>query len=209
MHPIRRRALGDSTMMPFRRPSCFPPGVGGQRLRWRRIHQPQNPAPGTLASSRSCPWSCGRYARSSARKTCLLRLPVRSNLRSLTGFALGDLVAFRPERLVLHEVLVRVTADLSVPDGSRIEDLGINFREMTRRLLAGYLDPRMADITAAFATIRRQLGSSIEAALADVSEHGAVTVATASDTVISVEMGRTHHSSPRGAGGGGGPCNPW
>jgi hypothetical protein len=99
-------------------------------------------------------------------------------LQSLTGFALGDLVAFRPERLVLHEVLVRVTADLSVPDGSRIEDLGINFREMTRRLLAGYVDPRMADITAAFATIRRQLASSIEAALSDILA-GAVTMVEA------------------------------
>ena len=84
----------------------------------------------------------------------------------------------RPERLVLHELLVRVTADLSVPDGSRIEDLGINFREMTGRLLAGYLDPRMADITAAFATIRRQLASSIEAALAAVMA-GAVTMVAA------------------------------
>lgn len=99
-------------------------------------------------------------------------------LQSLTGFALGELVAFRPQRLVLHEVLVRVTADLSVPDGSRIEDLGINFREMTRRLLAGYVDPRMADITAAFATIRRQLASSIEAALSDVMA-GAVTMVAA------------------------------
>jgi hypothetical protein len=40
-------------------------------------------------------------------------------LQPLTGFALGELVAFRPRRLVLHEVLIRVTADFSVPDGSR------------------------------------------------------------------------------------------
>src|ERR1700731_521992 len=86
----------------------------------------------------------------------------------LTGLEFTELVTFQPRRLALHEVLIRVTADLSVPDGSRIEDLGINFREMTRRLLAGYVDPRMADITAAFATIRRQLASSIDAALADV-----------------------------------------
>ena len=55
-------------------------------------------------------------------------------LRDLTGLDLTEVVAFRPERLALHEVLIRVTADLSVPDGSRIEDLGINFRRMTSLL---------------------------------------------------------------------------
>src|SRR5689334_19563918 len=53
-----------------------------------------------------------------------------------TGLPRIDVVAFRPERLALHELLIRVTADLSVPDGTRIEDLGINFREMTRTILA-------------------------------------------------------------------------
>ena len=38
-----------------------------------------------------------------------------------------------PERLALHELLVRVTADFSVPDGSKIEDLGINFRQIVSR----------------------------------------------------------------------------
>ena len=43
-------------------------------------------------------------------------------------------MAFRPGRLALHEVLIRVTADLSVPDGTKIEDLGINFRKITRTI---------------------------------------------------------------------------
>ena len=43
-------------------------------------------------------------------------------LRGLTGLDFTDLVAFRPERLALHELLVRVSADFSVPDGPRIED---------------------------------------------------------------------------------------
>ena len=114
-------------------------------------------------------------------------------LQSLTGFALGDLVAFRPQRLVLHEVLVRVTADMSVPDGSRIEDLGINFREMTGRLLAGYLDPRMADITAAFATIRRQLGSSIDAALSDVMAGATKTAVAPAKSPVSRWAARITH----------------
>jgi hypothetical protein len=90
-------------------------------------------------------------------------------LRRLTGLPLSELVAFRPSRLVLHELLVRVTADLSVPDGTRIEDLGINFREITRFLLARYLDPRMESLTVAFDRIRLQLSESIRAALAQLS----------------------------------------
>src|SRR5579862_94944 len=41
-------------------------------------------------------------------------------MQGLTGFSPSELVAFRPERLALHELLIRVTADFAVPDGSRI-----------------------------------------------------------------------------------------
>src|SRR5262245_43751540 len=54
-------------------------------------------------------------------------------IRGFTGFGYPHVVSFRPSRLALHEVLIRVSADLSVPDGQRVEDLGINFREITRR----------------------------------------------------------------------------
>ena len=37
-------------------------------------------------------------------------------LRDVTGLPLEDLVIFQPERLALHELLVRVTADYEVPD---------------------------------------------------------------------------------------------
>ena len=47
-------------------------------------------------------------------------------LHDLTGLDCSELVAFRPERLALHELLIRVTADFSVPDGEKIEDLGIS-----------------------------------------------------------------------------------
>lgn len=90
-------------------------------------------------------------------------------LQQLTGLPLSDLVAFEPRRLALHEALVRVTANFSVPDGSRIEDLGINFREIVRLLLAQYLEPQMDGIAAAFSQARRQLEESISAALHDVA----------------------------------------
>ncbi len=90
-------------------------------------------------------------------------------LRGLTGFALSELVLFRPERLALHELLIRVTADFAVPDGSRIEDLGINFRRIASRILTHYLDPRMGDITRAFEDARRQTTEAVDAALSTVT----------------------------------------
>ena len=60
-------------------------------------------------------------------------------MQGLTGFSPSELVAFKPQRLALHELLIRVTADFAVPDGSRIGDLGINFREIASRLFEGYL----------------------------------------------------------------------
>ncbi len=87
-------------------------------------------------------------------------------LHDLTGLDVLDLVAFRPERLVLHEVLVRVTADLSVESGSRVEDLGINFRQMTNAILTRHLAPRMSEIAAAYRALRLQLAEVITAELA-------------------------------------------
>jgi hypothetical protein len=87
-------------------------------------------------------------------------------LRDLTGLQMSEIVAFRPRRLVLHELLIRVTADLSVPDGQKVEDLGLNFRQMTRVILARYIEPHMNAISASFDTMRRQLAHVIEAEVA-------------------------------------------
>jgi hypothetical protein len=89
-------------------------------------------------------------------------------LRGLTGLPLSELVVFRPQRLALHELLVRVTADFAVPDGSRIEDLGLNFREIARRLLARHLEPAMSVIVDAYSNTRTQLESIVNAALSRV-----------------------------------------
>ncbi len=87
-------------------------------------------------------------------------------LRDLTGLEFSELVTFRPQRLVLHEVLIRVTADFSVSDGSRYEDLGINFRSMIRVILARYIEPDMDSITAAYDGARSQLAQAIAEELA-------------------------------------------
>jgi len=92
-----------------------------------------------------------------------------TELRQLTGLPLCDLVTFRPQRLVLHELMIRVMADFAVPTGEKIGDLGINFREMSNRLLHGYLEPEMATIVAEYDGVRRQLGAEIAAALVQMT----------------------------------------
>jgi hypothetical protein len=88
-----------------------------------------------------------------------------TELRGLTGFSLSELVVFRPQRLTLHELLVRVTADFAVPDGTRIADLGLNFREMARLLLSRYLEPAMGAIVEAYQRAQRDANGCIEPAL--------------------------------------------
>ncbi len=98
-------------------------------------------------------------------------------LQGLTGFGLNELVVFRPQRLALHELLIRVTADFAVPDGSQIGDLGINFRRIASRILTRYLEPEMDAITRAYDQARLRLTDAVTAALADAVPGLAATVA--------------------------------
>jgi hypothetical protein len=94
-----------------------------------------------------------------------------NELRGLTGFNLSELVVFRPQRLALHELLVRITADFAVPDGTQIADLGLNFREIARLLLSRYLEPAMDTITAAYRGASRDVNDIIEPALSRLSRN--------------------------------------
>ena len=57
-------------------------------------------------------------------------------LSAFSGLPLTEVVAFRPERLVVHELLIRVMADLSVPVGETYGDLGVNFRATSGPVIA-------------------------------------------------------------------------
>ena len=81
--------------------------------------------------------------------------------RRLSGLGYEELVAFRPQRLVLHELIVRVTADIVVMEGELEEDLGKNFRRMTLRVLGHYIQPEMARIEAACARLEQQIQQRI------------------------------------------------
>ncbi len=87
-------------------------------------------------------------------------------ISDLVGLEPAELVAVRPSRLALHELLVRVTADFSVPDGEKIEDLGINFRHMTRVLLERYVEPHLPEITSTYDQVRQTVAALIERELA-------------------------------------------
>ncbi len=80
----------------------------------------------------------------------------------LTGLPLAQLATLRPERLALHELLVRVTANVSVPDGTRIEDLGINFRQITGTLLARDVTPALPRIQAAWEAVREEAAAIVD-----------------------------------------------
>ncbi|MBX3664262.1 MAG: hypothetical protein KF834_01135 [Burkholderiales bacterium] len=82
-------------------------------------------------------------------------------LADLTGLPMGDLVAFKPERLVVHELLARVTADFSIEDGSKTEDLGINFRRTTDAILSRHIAPHMGGIRAAHEALRTTLFNTV------------------------------------------------
>jgi hypothetical protein len=92
-------------------------------------------------------------------------LAAATELSDLTGLDAAEIVAVRPARLALHELLIRVTADFSVPDGDRIEDLGINFRHMTSALFERHIEPRMSAITATYDALRSAIAAVVEVEL--------------------------------------------
>ena len=138
---------------------------------------PVQQAPLHGAAAEFGPWNPGIESQvpQALQPLCTIFLPENAytsiekarELRDLTGLPLAELTAFRPRRLALHELLIRVTADFSVPEGPRIEDLGINFRRIVSRIQSEYVEPEMDRIERAAADVRRRLGAAIASELRD------------------------------------------
>ena len=128
-----------------------------------------------------------------------------AELRGLTGLTFSELAVFRPERLALHEVLIRVTADFSVPDGSRIEDLGINFRKIARRLLERHVMPQMNVLTDAYDRARGAAAEAVESALAEVCPEPAAPAASGAWRMFGRKGARRHAPPAPASRSGWGP----
>ena len=74
-----------------------------------------------------------------------------------TGLPPRELVVFRPERLALHELIIRVTADITVLEGRDEIALGKNFRRIVRTILSKYIQPHMGEITQAYAQLQQSI----------------------------------------------------
>ena len=87
-------------------------------------------------------------------------------LSDYCGLPVQDLVAFRVDRLIVHEVLIRVTAGVSVPDGNKYVDLGTNFRRIAATILNRYIVPHSAELTEIFEAMKHEASALIARELA-------------------------------------------
>ena len=87
-------------------------------------------------------------------------------LADFSGLAPAQLALFRPERLVVHEVLIRVMADLSVPIGAVYADLGVNFRRMVSTILCEGINAHQTQLAETLRRIRADADSLLDIELA-------------------------------------------
>jgi hypothetical protein len=86
---------------------------------------------------------------------------------SLTGLPAEELTVFRPHRLMLHELIVRITADIAVPEGAREDALGINFRRIAATIRDDYLASRADAIERAYADLQQRADVAVRQILAE------------------------------------------
>src|SRR5215469_14820445 len=75
-------------------------------------------------------------------------------LSQFCGLPAEELVAFRVERLIVHELLIHVAAGISVPDGRDDEDLGRNFREIAATILNRFIAPHRDQLVRVFEQLK-------------------------------------------------------
>jgi hypothetical protein len=89
-------------------------------------------------------------------------------LSEYCGLPAHELVAFRPNRLLVHEVLIHVTTGISVPDEYEYEDLGRNFREIAATILNRYVEPHREELLHRFEQVKAAALAVIERELAKI-----------------------------------------
>jgi hypothetical protein len=89
-------------------------------------------------------------------------------LSEYCGLPAHELVAFRPDRLIVHEVLIHVTTGISVPDEYEYEDLGRNFREIAATILNRHVEPHREELLHRFEQVKAAALAVIERELAKI-----------------------------------------
>ena len=79
-----------------------------------------------------------------------------NELSEFCGLPAEELVAFRVERLIVHELLIHVTTGIAVPDGRDDEDLGRNFREIAATILKRHIAPHREDLARVFEQLKHE-----------------------------------------------------
>jgi DNA-binding transcriptional regulator GbsR (MarR family) len=83
-------------------------------------------------------------------------------ISDFTGLRWEDIATFRPQRLAVHELLIRISANLSVSDGNRYEDLGVNFRSMAQVLFDRCINPNMQQIVNLYEELKKDVSEQVE-----------------------------------------------
>ncbi|WP_424985379.1 hypothetical protein [Microbulbifer sp. S227A] len=76
-----------------------------------------------------------------------------------------EMNAFTARRLVRHELLIRLMADINIPDGPEYPELGEHLRAMAQTILEGYIEPRMASLELEFDRLRERISQRLAARL--------------------------------------------
>ena len=134
-----------------------------------------------------------------------LGYPEILELADLSGLPATQIAPFRPERLVVHEVLIRVMADISVPVGEVYADLGLNFRRIVATLLREGVAHRLDAVTATYDAVRAEADALLDrelTALLDATPAPAPEPASGWMRRL-VRLGARERPSPRIAPGSG------
>ena len=97
-------------------------------------------------------------------------------LSDFCGLPTEELVAFRVDRLIVHELLIHVTSGISVPDGRDYEDLGRNFREIAATILNQFIVPHRDELARVFEQLKQKASDIVERELTSLSARPKTTV---------------------------------
>lgn len=94
-------------------------------------------------------------------------------IAALTGLKPEHLVGFTSWRLVMHELIVRVGANIHIPEAQMEEDFGINFRRITNDILQQHIAPLYPSIERQFEELSARVKQEVDRVLAQevMQEH--------------------------------------